>query len=680
MFVHHRDSMTHLADLLVARRRRSLLFAGGMSGPQKDAAVATFRDRVPVLLCTESGGEGRNLQFCNTLINFDIPWNPMAIEQRIGRIDRIGQTREVFVFNLVTAGTIEDAVLRILDEKINMFELVVGEVGAILGEVDEQQEFSTLVLDAWLHGHRAGARERLCSNSRTSCSPRGGITRGSSSSTKRCSGAISMPPDLASHEQGRMQGFVAALLRHEGALVEAIDPEGLEVLAPPPVQHSLGIGELARLGFGATLPPAAQRVGLEGDWLDRFAQLLGSQGRWTRRVVSARRPRARRSGAGARATNWCSTTRRFGCSGWRRPGRAIWCWISAPPPSRTTSATACCAWASIWRPARLPDAVLAAIVPALDAPSHDRGAGRGPVTPADAELPATGTGTACSGSSRGRCRPGSTWSLEPFVKGLRRRLGRDQDRLHRLPQRPLPRGDGAAPLPSPEGGPAAPTGGTAGGGDRARISRQARRSRTTICHARDGRLGPDAGSGDAGASLYGADPAAQGRAGDHARLEPVGAAAGDAGLRCHRLDRAAAPGVRRRAASRRSGSAWRHAPVAAARFAARATVAAARNAVPASRLRQDILRWGYREFKSFSDRWASSAVETLPVGIARVQAPGGNSDYETDYAALYQAADIMLGRVIRTATLGRVPTDPPIRARTGRLSRQKNRVGRPQTS
>ena len=105
---------------------------------------------MPVLLCTESGGEGRNLQFCNTLINFDIPWNPMAIEQRIGRIDRIGQTREVFIFNLVTSDTIEDAVLRILDEKINMFELVVGEVGAILGEVDEQQQFPTLVLDAWL--------------------------------------------------------------------------------------------------------------------------------------------------------------------------------------------------------------------------------------------------------------------------------------------------------------------------------------------------------------------------------------------------------------------------------------------------------------------------------------------------------------------------------------------------
>lgn len=150
VFIHHRDSLTQLAALLRSRGLAPLLFDGSMSGLEKDAAVTAFRDHGNLLLCSESGGEGRNLQFCNTLINFDIPWNPMAIEQRIGRIDRLGQTREVFVFNLVTAGTIEDAMLRILDEKINMFELVVGEVGAILGEIDEQQDFSALVLDAWL--------------------------------------------------------------------------------------------------------------------------------------------------------------------------------------------------------------------------------------------------------------------------------------------------------------------------------------------------------------------------------------------------------------------------------------------------------------------------------------------------------------------------------------------------
>jgi hypothetical protein len=159
VFVHQRDTLHHLAEVLRQRTMSFATFSGDMTGPQKDAAVEAFRDSVPILLCTESGGEGRNLQFCNTLINFDIPWNPMAIEQRIGRIDRIGQTREVFVFNLVTAGTIEDSVLHILDEKINMFELVVGEVGAILGEIDEQQDFSTLVLDAWLQATEQGRAE-----------------------------------------------------------------------------------------------------------------------------------------------------------------------------------------------------------------------------------------------------------------------------------------------------------------------------------------------------------------------------------------------------------------------------------------------------------------------------------------------------------------------------------------
>jgi superfamily II DNA or RNA helicase len=150
VFVQYRETLGHLAGLLDQHGIAFARFDGGLSGPAKDAAIARFRDEVPVLLCTESGGEGRNIQFCNTLINFDVPWNPMAIEQRIGRIDRIGQSREVFVFNLVTRGTLEEQVLHLLDEKISMFELVVGEVGAILGGLDEDRDFAELVLDAWL--------------------------------------------------------------------------------------------------------------------------------------------------------------------------------------------------------------------------------------------------------------------------------------------------------------------------------------------------------------------------------------------------------------------------------------------------------------------------------------------------------------------------------------------------
>ena len=150
VFVHYRETLDHLADLLAREGIAFARFDGGLTGPDKDAAIAAFRETVPVLLCTQSGGEGRNLQFCNTLINFDVPWNPMAIEQRIGRIDRIGQQREVFVFNLVTRGTLEEQVLQLLDEKISMFELVVGEVGAILGTLEEDHDFPDLMLDAWL--------------------------------------------------------------------------------------------------------------------------------------------------------------------------------------------------------------------------------------------------------------------------------------------------------------------------------------------------------------------------------------------------------------------------------------------------------------------------------------------------------------------------------------------------
>jgi SNF2 family DNA or RNA helicase len=155
VFVHHRETLDHLAGLMARHGIAFARFEGGLSGADKDAAIAAFRNEAPVLLCTESGGEGRNIQFCNTLINFDVPWNPMAIEQRIGRIDRIGQQREVFVFNLVTRGTLEEQVLQLLDEKISMFELVVGEVGAILGGIEEDGDFAELVLDAWLETTQA---------------------------------------------------------------------------------------------------------------------------------------------------------------------------------------------------------------------------------------------------------------------------------------------------------------------------------------------------------------------------------------------------------------------------------------------------------------------------------------------------------------------------------------------
>ncbi|PIV07272.1 MAG: hypothetical protein COS57_00405 [Syntrophobacterales bacterium CG03_land_8_20_14_0_80_58_14] len=150
VFVKYLKTLEYLEGLLSSAGVPFAVFSGGITGPQKDQAIARFREEVPVLLSTETGGEGRNLQFCNTLINYDIPWNPMRLEQRIGRLHRIGQRRDVFVFNLCLAGSIEDHMMRILDEKIHMFELVVGEIDTILGNLDSERDFGSVILDLWV--------------------------------------------------------------------------------------------------------------------------------------------------------------------------------------------------------------------------------------------------------------------------------------------------------------------------------------------------------------------------------------------------------------------------------------------------------------------------------------------------------------------------------------------------
>jgi SNF2 family DNA or RNA helicase len=110
--------------------------------------VTSFRDEFPVLLSTESAGEGRNLQFCHVMVNMDLPWNPMQIEQRLGRLHRVGQTHDVLLTNLVARDTIEQRILHVLERKINMFELVVGELDMILGRVDDDFDFESSVFDA----------------------------------------------------------------------------------------------------------------------------------------------------------------------------------------------------------------------------------------------------------------------------------------------------------------------------------------------------------------------------------------------------------------------------------------------------------------------------------------------------------------------------------------------------
>ncbi|MCE7869915.1 ATP-dependent helicase [bacterium CPR1] len=122
-------------------------YHGGLSVPERERQLESFRQNGGVLLLSEVGGEGKNLQFCRHLINFDLPWNPLRIEQRVGRVHRIGQTKPIEIVNLCLEGSLEDHLLRILDDKLNMFELVLGELEMILGPLEDECDFEELLAE-----------------------------------------------------------------------------------------------------------------------------------------------------------------------------------------------------------------------------------------------------------------------------------------------------------------------------------------------------------------------------------------------------------------------------------------------------------------------------------------------------------------------------------------------------
>jgi SNF2 family DNA or RNA helicase len=137
IFTHYLNTQTYLAEQIPEPWKVNL-FHGGLKPAEKDASVESFREgRGPqLLISTEAGGEGRNFQFCHMMVNYDLPWNPMKVEQRIGRIDRIGQKHPVKIINFSTLGTIEERVVEVLSKRIGLFEQTVGGLDPILGEVE----------------------------------------------------------------------------------------------------------------------------------------------------------------------------------------------------------------------------------------------------------------------------------------------------------------------------------------------------------------------------------------------------------------------------------------------------------------------------------------------------------------------------------------------------------------
>ncbi|MBT2656569.1 DEAD/DEAH box helicase [Bacillus sp. ISL-18] len=136
IFTEYRATQMYLQWYLKQHGISSVPFRGGFKRGKKDWMRELFQKHAQVLIATEAGGEGINLQFCNHIINFDLPWNPMRLEQRIGRIHRLGQEKDVMIYNFAIKGTVEEHILKLLYEKIHLFEKVIGELDDILTKLE----------------------------------------------------------------------------------------------------------------------------------------------------------------------------------------------------------------------------------------------------------------------------------------------------------------------------------------------------------------------------------------------------------------------------------------------------------------------------------------------------------------------------------------------------------------
>ncbi|MBP1969736.1 SNF2 family DNA or RNA helicase [Virgibacillus natechei] len=151
VFTEYRATQYYLQWYLQQEGISSVPFRGGFKKGKKDWMRQLFRDHAQVLIATEAGGEGINLQFCNQMVNYDLPWNPMRLEQRIGRIHRYGQENDVHVYNFAIRDTIEEHIMNLLYEKINLFERVIGQLDDILAELniaDIEKEIESIYTEA----------------------------------------------------------------------------------------------------------------------------------------------------------------------------------------------------------------------------------------------------------------------------------------------------------------------------------------------------------------------------------------------------------------------------------------------------------------------------------------------------------------------------------------------------
>ena len=154
-------TQTYLQELLVNRGYTVAILNGGMSIDERNAAMQEFKTSTSIFISTDAGGEGLNLQFANIIINYDLPWNPMKIEQRCGRVDRIGQQRDVHIYNFIVGETVENRVREVLEEKLSVIlkEMGVDKYSDVLDSEVAECDFTDVYMRSI--GHASQVEKNL---------------------------------------------------------------------------------------------------------------------------------------------------------------------------------------------------------------------------------------------------------------------------------------------------------------------------------------------------------------------------------------------------------------------------------------------------------------------------------------------------------------------------------------
>jgi len=133
IYTRHPTTLRYIVEKLEPFGLDIIEFMGGLSREEKSEKIESFkRGEADIMISTDCGAEGLNFQFCRNLINYDLPWNPMSVEQRIGRLDRIGQERDMYIYSFATKGTMEEHVVDLIINKMCCVGMVIGELPIIL--------------------------------------------------------------------------------------------------------------------------------------------------------------------------------------------------------------------------------------------------------------------------------------------------------------------------------------------------------------------------------------------------------------------------------------------------------------------------------------------------------------------------------------------------------------------